>query len=216
MHWSHDEAPSHRSPSHSSFRALRPSAFDPKGCQVTIANVWAEIPAETLEEGRRWYPAARDLAKRLDPSQPARGAAVIAVLSPRRSWPQNAALAEAAYGMPATDVPTMGDQRRKLARLFAGEDPFTVVGGDKVRAFHATIVNPAHPIAVIDRHAIAVVDGAPVTGDNLRITSRQYQDYSDAYALFAASVGEYVSTVQAATWIHWRRNYAVAFHGDAA
>lgn len=181
---------------------------------MTIAEVWAEMPSETLQEGREWYPAARALAHALDPSQPARGAAVIAVLSPRRSWPQNAALAEAAYGMPAMDVPTMGDQRRKLARLFAGEDPYAVVGGDKVRAFHATIVNPAHPVAVIDRHAIAVVDGKPVGNDALRITSAQYRDYSDAYALFAYSVGEYVSTVQAATWIHWRRNYAQAFHGD--
>lgn len=183
---------------------------------MTIAEVWAELPAETIAEGRAWYPAARAIAASLEPSNVPRAAAVLATLSPMRSWPQNARLARVAYALAAegrvTDTPTMGDQRRKLARLFAGEAPLDVLGGDKVRAFYATIVDHSHSVAVIDRHAVAIVEGRP--GNYPQPSGRKYDNYSDAYTLFAASIGEHVSTVQAATWIHWRRHYAQAFHGD--
>ena len=184
-----------------------------------ITAIYAEASADDKRAGEGWYPAAHALAASLDPDDVLRGAAVIATLSPLRSWPQNARLARMAYALAAegrvTDTPTMGDQRRKLARLFAGEDPRAVVVGQKTAAFMELINDPTDPFTVcVDRHALAVYYGRVLTNGEQSIGKRLYREVADAYREAAESLGILPSVVQATTWLHWRRNYAQAFHGD--
>lgn len=193
-----------------------------------VANILSVYNAATLEEwsdGRRWYSEAHALASELSPGNVPLGAAVLAILSPRRSWPQNVTLARHAFALAVlgqgadwASFPTTGDQRRKLARLFSGEHPDTVVGGPKVRSFWQTITDPANPdaSAVIDRHAIAIAEDRPMASDELRINPVTYAAYVDAYRTVSVMVGESPSVVQAITWVAWRRTRAQAFHGDIA
>jgi hypothetical protein len=189
--------------------------------------------ADELVSGTGWYVEAHALAAEIDPHDPVRGAAVLAVLSPRRNWAQNVTLARYAYATAAEliasgvsdDVwagtwdafPTTGDQRRKLSRLFRGEDPDAVVGGPKVRSFWQTIADPhSGGPAVIDRHAMAVAQGRTMSDEELKINKAQYAAYVHAYAIASAIIGQAPAIVQAVTWVAWRRNNAHAQGQHAA
>ena len=68
---------------------------DPSTRNVTAAYRLAST--DDRVEGRSWYATARAVAESLDPDDPARAAAVIAVLSPRLSWRKNVEAARDAY-----------------------------------------------------------------------------------------------------------------------
>lgn len=184
-----------------------------------------------LVDGTSWYARAHALARELSPDGVTIGAAVLAILSPRRSWPQNVALARVAFETAkeldsegaSTEAreatwsafPTTGDQRGKLGRLFAGESPDAVVGGPKVRSFWQTIADPlSGGPAVIDRHAMAIALDRVVSADELKIGPADYARFVAAYGLASAVIGQAPAIVQAVTWVAWRRTRAVAFHGD--
>lgn len=203
----------------------KPATVTASALPTLVANIVAiyrAAPLETYSAGRSWYIEAHNLAVELDPTDVRRGAAVLAILSPRRSWPQNVALAREAYSLAleldahgvSTEgreaswnaFPTTGDQRRKLARIFAGEDVDTVVGGPKVRSFWQTMADPHGNTAdaVIDRHAMAIAEDRVFAEEELKINPATYARYVDAYRIAAEELGEAPSTVQAVTWVHWR------------
>jgi hypothetical protein len=171
--------------------------------------------------GRDWYGDARKLAETLDPSDPVRGAAVIAVLSPMLSWPMNVRGATDIYaGRPFRGLKGNG---LKAERIRDGEAPATVVSGQKVTSFWLNICDPGNPDAVtVDRHAIDIAFGR-VTDDATRnaVLRRkgEYARVRDAYiaaaAIIAQRTGEawHGSQVQAVTWVYWRRERALANHG---
>jgi hypothetical protein len=143
----------------------------PRPTSTNVLAVFRSASPEEVAEGREWYLKARALAEDLHPFGVERAAAVIAVLSPRRTWDQNVALARRAYELFLVDghvdaLRTTGDQQRKVTRLLVdGENPDDVVSGPKVRAFWHTIAHPHDPRAVvIDRHAVDVAVGK-VTDD---------------------------------------------------
>lgn len=202
-------------------RKVAVSSVDVDACAARIVQTYRSATADELVHGTEWYVAAHRLAEELSPGNIPLGAAVLAILSPRRSWPQNVSLARHAFTEAASgrvdwhDFPTTGDQRRKLARLFTGEDPDTVVGGPKVRSFWQTIADPYRGTdAVIDRHAMAVAEGRVFADSELRINRPTYADYVRAYAIASAIIGQAAAIVQAVTWVAWRRNNAQAFYGD--
>jgi hypothetical protein len=125
----------------------------------------ATTPADRAG-GQVWYVAAHRIALSLDPADPTRAAAVIAVLSPMLSWPRNVVEARNVYsGQP---VRALGSSARKARMILAGGDPEQIVSGRKVHAFWRTIADPAEPSAVvIDRHAIDIAAGR-VLGDKIR------------------------------------------------
>lgn len=189
-----------------------------------IANIVAAFRASSDADkvnGRDWYGAARELAATLDPADPVRGAAVIAVLSPMLSWPLNV--------RGATDI-YAGRKFRGLAKNGAkaeairdGGDPSVIVSGSKVTSFWLNICDPANVDAVtVDRHAIDIAFGR-VTDDATRgaVLRRkgEYARVRDAYiaaaAIIAGETGEawHGSQVQAVTWVYWRANHAAANHG---
>jgi hypothetical protein len=189
-----------------------------------ITRVFREASQEDLEAGARWYGEANELARELDPQDPRRAAAVLAVLSPQVSWPRNVAMAREVYATGATRG--LGANIAKALRLIAGEDPEIVVKGLKVTAFWLSICDPVDARAVvIDRHAFDIAYGR-VTDDKtreefLRIKGnyakivRMYESAARIVTRDRVEFGEvWTGTeVQAATWVAWRRTKAAANHG---
>jgi hypothetical protein len=197
--------------------------MDMSGVLVSTRNITRAYRTATVADrvaGCGWYIAAHQVALGLDSQDPARAAAVIAVLSPLLSWRRNVVEANNVYaGRP---VRTLGSNAQKARRIAAGADPEEIVRGPKVRAFWHTIADPAEPRAVvIDRHAIDIAAGC-VLGDKLRMSylsrSGAYDEVSDKYRRAARHLsrefGQHITpaAVQATTWVYWRREYAVKYH----
>lgn len=193
---------------------------------IHTRNVTRAFRAATDDDrsaGREWYARAHALAVELDPADPRRGAAVIAVLSPMASWPRNVQLARDAYaGRP---IGCLGRNADKARRILSGEDPDSVVSGDKVRAFWQTIADPSAtdvPVT-IDRHALDIAAGRVLDdatrGAHLRrkgAYAAAGEAYRRAARILSRETGEEwtAPAVQAVTWTYWRRERAQAFHGD--
>jgi hypothetical protein len=179
-------------------------------------NITATYRAATTAEraeGRSWYATARLVAESLDPADPVRAAAVLAVLSPRLSWERNVEAAGAAYsGQPTRTLKANEDKAR---RILNGEDPEDVVSGPKVRAFWAAIVDPDNAEAiVIDRHAIDIAAGAILDDEQRgKLLGRKgaYGEVAKLYRSAARRLSKEFNTdltavdVQATTWVSWRR-----------
>lgn len=187
-----------------------------------ILDVYRAATPQDIIDGTEWYARARRLADEIDPTDPVRAAAVIALVSPMTPWDRNVWLAREAYRMHAagedvgTLLPTLKGNARKVARVLNGENPVTVVGGLKVTAFWLTIADPTNPHAVVvDRHAYDISVGE-VTNDEIRGkaigTPKRYEVIADCYfqaaTVLSRETGQTVlpSTVQAVTWTAWRRS----------
>lgn len=186
-----------------------------------VTRVFRAATAQDVADGTEWYARARRLAVALDADNVERAAAVIALVSPLTPWDRNVWLAGEAYRLHAagedvgTLLPTLKGNARKVARVLHGEDPDAVVSGLKVRAFWRTIADPTDPRAVVvDRHAYDVAVGR-VTDDATRGagigTPKRYEALAACYAraarILSRESGTVVlpSTVQAVTWVAWRR-----------
>lgn len=175
-----------------------------------------------------------------------RAAGVIAALSPRLAWRKNVEYAELAHSLNAqmrSDgewakdltgefrrnyfvgcIPTLNANAAKAYRILNGELPEDVLGGDKVRAFYFTIVNPSDPRSVVvDRHAVDIAFGEVLTDDTRPIMKgAAYAYVADLYQKAARIISRELdehwtpAQVQAATWTYWRRERAAAYHGEVA
>lgn len=164
-------------------------------------------------EGRAWYATARAVAESLDPSDPERAAAVLAVLSPRLHWDRNV---EAAVDVYAGRKPrVLGANAEKARRILSGEPADNVVSGPKVRAFWHAITNPSDPRAiVIDRHALDVAAGEVLDDERRGKALGKVGAYDNVCKLYVAAArilskefGTELTPVevQATTWVTWRR-----------
>lgn len=177
----------------------------------TVANVlsvYGLASADDLREGLSWYFTAHDLAAILSPADRAMGAGVIAALSPMMGWETNMRQANLAFERGTADGLGLTRNTAKANRILAGENPLDVLGGDKVRAFYSTILDPrGYDVPVIDRHAFDIAAGR-VTDEAARSTlSRkgQYARFGAVYVDAARAVGVSASQMQAITWVAWRR-----------
>lgn len=194
-----------------------------------VTRAYRAADLHMTRQGREWYARARRLAEELDPENPRRAAAIIAVLSPQLAWSKNVELARQVYsdairhsvrGIFATakDLPCLQKNARKAVMIMHGADPETVVRGPKVTAFWHIIAEPTRDDAVVcDRHAVDVALGR-VTDDDTRnaILGRKggYDAVAETYVraarILSAETGETItpSEVQAVTWTYWRRTHA--------
>ena len=174
-----------------------------------VANIVRTFRAATnrqFRQGMEWYAGAHDIAMRLDPSNVERAAGVLAALSPRLDWGKNIELAVRAYneGQTSGCLKTNG---AKADAILNGAAPLDVLGGDKVRNFYGTIVNPLDVDAVvIDRHAFDVAIGRVTDDETRKVLSRKgvYDEFANAYRAAGRIVGASPSQVQSVTWIVWR------------
>jgi hypothetical protein len=202
-----------------------------------ITKVFRSATAAEVAEARDWYRRARALAESLaaeyggpgaehDETEVERAAAVIAVLSPRLSWPKNVELARLAYEWHAdgsqqlSNWPGLKGNALKAFQILGGATPDDVVKGPKVRTFWLTICDPTDPRAVVvDRHAFDVAVNKVLTDETRgKLLGRKgaYDEVATMYRRAAKVLGGITpAEVQAVTWTVWRRTRAAANHGEA-
>ncbi len=198
--------------------------------QTNVKNIKAIYQLATAVErtnGEAWYPVAGsvalDLADRYELTQ-AQAIGVIAALSPRNRWERNVQDAESLIqafvsGGPEqarlTKVCTFGANKAKairileLGRRVAGmTEVLKILSGPKLQEFASCIAGL--PDVCIDGHAFCIwaanrtgLKDVPAIGVKLR---RQIKaDYTAA----AKALGQTPATVQAVTWVAWRRIHGV-------
>lgn len=182
----------------------------------SVANVLAVYngaSAHAMREGLSWYLDAHNYANLLSANYEvsvAQAAGIIAALSPMNGWENNKR--KAAQLISQNNGEGCGLFRnvaKAEAILYAGWDcdPLDILGGDKVRAFYQTILDPTGDIdPVIDRHAFDIAVGERTDEKRRGILSRKgvYADFAHVYREAALSVGIGAAQMQAITWVAWR------------
>jgi hypothetical protein len=181
-----------------------------------ILNVFGRATDDDISKGMSWYDDAHTFATTLDHNV-SRAAGIIAALSPMNGWANNKAKAELLYSQngEGTNVGLFSNVAKAQA-IYNGADPLTVLGGDKVRAFYATILDPSgdhNP--VIDRHAFDIAVGQVTNSRERGKLSRkgEYTRFAQAYRQAAISEAIGASQLQAITWLTWRRELGKAWLG---
>lgn len=182
----------------------------------TVENVLSVYDRASLPNriaGLNWYNYAHDFALELESDNVKRAAAVIAVLSPNASWSANRTLALKAYSNRSGEGMGFPDKISKINRLFAGENPDTVVSGPKVTSFYSTIADPANPNAIptIDRHAFDIAVGMRLDDKSRGSLSRKgvYDSFADVYRAAATILGMGSPQIQAITWVTWKEIHGI-------
>jgi len=186
-----------------------------------VLSVYRAATDEQIVAGTEWYPNALQYAIWLDPFHPFRAAGIIAALSPKNGWDNNKAKATLLYSQKGdgTGCGMRGKHGNgpvdKAERIYHGEDPLDVLGGNKTRNFFCTIMDPLHDIAVIDAHSHDAAIGRPTSDKERSILQRkgEYDRYAQAYGDAAAREGLPVSVIQAVTWVSWRDRLGKGWYG---
>lgn len=176
-----------------------------------VLAVYNGASAHALREGLSWYLDAHNFAKIMGGGRPhhhARNAGIIAALSPMNGWDNNKRKAAQLVSQRGNGEGCgLKKNVAKAIAIYNGADPLDVLGGDKVRAFYATILDPtADIIPVIDRHAFDIAVGERTDEKRRGILSRKgvYNEFANVYREAARIVGIGAPQMQAITWVAWR------------
>jgi hypothetical protein len=184
---------------------------------ASIAATFRIASADDIIEGLRWYRDAATIAGGVGRAAGYRGkravtvgAGILAALSPALLWSDSIPVAHdiAATGTVGTDAFTTDANVVKALAIKNGADPLTVLVGNKVRAFYASIIAKGETDAVcVDRHAMAIVAGRKLTDREQGgiINVGVYDAVALAYVDAAAALGLAPAVLQAITWVTWRR-----------
>ena len=183
-----------------------------KGSYRHILKAYNEASIDSKLEGEIWYDEAQIVAeqvsKLLGTNDLRIGAGIIAALSPQMDWGENI---EEAIKFTSTHYSTRQTKANnaKALRILEGENPLDVLGGAKVIAFYHAILEPKGKYPpVIDRHAMRVYYGKPVSKrDRNRAFSntRVIRRIQSANIRVARELGIHPNVVQAITWVHQRK-----------
>ena len=173
-----------------------------------VIAVWNRASDQRKIDGALWYEDARQIGRDLDRTFDLRdgsGAGILAALSPSTAWEVNVSEAWALCKSGWSRRQSKANNVKALA-IRDGANPDDILGGNKVKAFYACIVNNDAKRACIDRHAVAVYVGRHVTDAEQKGLSRVdvYDRIAEAYQLAADQIGVSVEVVQAVTWVQWR------------
>lgn len=178
-----------------------------------ILSTWRRASKDQRKRGKEWYPTANQLADLLSEGNTRVGAAVIAALSPQKSWEENQRLARECID--GNMRGHFADALDKVRRILAGEDPEDVLPmSHKTGMFFRCIADPTDPEAVvIDRHAhdVAVGERYGERRDRGLSNPTRYATLAHAYREAARKLRKLPQEVQAVTWIvqvedyRWKR-----------
>lgn len=179
-----------------------------RGSFRNVLAVWNATSDDDKSAGAQWYQTARKLGKSLDHEfklRPNSGAGIIAALSPSMSWENNQIEARSLIVAGWSRLQSAANNHKAL-RIKAGANPLDVLGGNKVRAFYACIVDADDKRACIDRHAVAVYMGRHISDREQKGLERVgiYDRIANAYQRVADMFGVAVEVVQATVWTAWR------------
>ena len=188
-----------------------------KGSYRNIVDAYNSASPASHAEGTRWYTDAHGIAKQVsdmaDSDDIRVGAGIIAALSPQMEWGDNVieAIQLCTTGKASRQTKVNEDKAILIAQR---QDPDTILGGEKVVPFYHAIVNPTGQYKpVVDRHAIAVYYGKPVTSKELsRVfgSKKVMQRIQSAYVRAGKVTGQHYNVVQATTWVQHRKNKGIA------
>lgn len=176
---------------------------------LNILAVYNRASESEIEDGLTWYPNAHVIATQLGNGDTKFGAALLAVTSPMQRWERNVIVAKHAveFGDP---YPGMSQTMNKVRRLLEGENPDTVVSGQKVTSFYNNIVDPYGPHVTIDRHAYDIAVGKRHTDETRpSIGKGVYDNLSRSYIAVAKYLGIAPLSLQAIVWVVWRRELGI-------
>jgi hypothetical protein len=166
------------------------------------------VPGEAVTEGKGWYPEmhswASTLADRHDvPTETVAGLA--AIYSPRRRW--DIVMAMVDLKLSGVKVPVMVREAAKVARVLDGEDPVTVVSGQKVSSFYQNLLLNLSAVT-IDTWAFSQVTGKHYESNFRRMLQNkgQYAMYASCFRTVADEVGLEPAEFQSVLW-HFARDY---------
>lgn len=182
-----------------------------------VLAVYNGASAHNMREGLSWYLDAHNEAVRLADGVAhavPMAAGIIAALSPMNGWENNKNKARQLIAQEGNGE-GCGLYRNvaKASAIYHGSDPLDILGGDKVRAFYQTILDPTGDIdPVIDRHAFDIAVGERTSEKRRSILSRKgvYSSFADVYREAAIIAGIGSAQMQAITWVAWREALGIA------
>jgi hypothetical protein len=149
----------------------------------------------------RWYADARHVATVIAAGHTHLGAGMLAIYSPQQGWIGTVLTAarvlreRQGIGSPGSGVFASTAQRHAANRLLAGQRYEDILTGPKIRDFahlieHGGDPDPTEPHVVIDRHALSVACGRPLTAEEYGaapLTGFRRKDGSISRAITTAS-----------------------------
>lgn len=175
-----------------------------------IINKYLSADDFAMHAGTNWYSDAHIFAESLGGEEDTYTfSGVIAALSPLTPWERNVQLATlVAFGVDPMELPTLGNSRKAVKRIMAGEDWTNVLNGLKTRAFASGIWNKgAGEDVCVDVHTKDVAYGIPFSGTGRKrpVTNKvlnltEYREIANAYLRAADKVGIGPQTLQAIVW----------------
>ena len=187
-----------------------------KGSYRNIVDAYHSASPASHAEGTRWYIDAHGIAKQisgmLNSDDVRVGAGIIAALSPQMEWGDNVAEAVLFCSTGYSTKQTQANNDKAIL-ISSNQNPDDILGGEKVTAFYHALVNPTgQDKPVIDRHAITVYYGKPVTKQQLsRVfgSKKVMRRIQSAYLRAGREIGQHYNVVQAITWIQHRKNKGI-------
>lgn len=179
---------------------------------VNIANVYSLAIADDIAKGSQWYPLAHDIvvewADTFDRSI-ANVACIVAAMSPQNLWSYNLIQADdILHGRPLSVGGLLACERK--ARAIADDHATDTIGyfpqGYKVRSFACNLAGDSN-IVTVDTHALQVAMGDVRSTVTMR-SWEQYAHVASAYTRAATVAGIAPATLQAITWVAWKRIYS--------
>ena len=166
-----------------------------KGSYRNIVDAYHSASPASHAEGTRWYTDAHGIAKQisgmLDSDDIRVGAGIIAALSPQMEWGDNVseAVLFCSTGYSTRQTQANNDKAILIAQ---GQDP--------------------EEKPVVDRHAIWIYYGKPVTERQLNSVfgrKKVMRRIQSAYIRAGREIGQHYNVVQSTTWIQHRKNKGI-------
>lgn len=183
---------------------------NPHPIYENMSLVYDQCTIKDYSEGMSWYESANsfslDLSKKYKVSE-MKVSAIIAALSPQKSWKHNKELSEEFLQSEGTSCRHTTTQKNKAYTIYSMSNVEKtavekVLGGMKTVNFFNNIHNPKdRDFVTIDRHHLYVC----LAEDVERCTNKQYKLISDVTKKFAKDVNLQPNHLQAVLWVTWKR-----------
>lgn len=181
-----------------------------------ITRVFRKASLAEVQAGRGWYLAAHkiagDLAVQYGVTREV-AAGVLAATSPLNGWGPNVRLAGKVLAAGGTKTDGyLGLGLRKANAIIGGADPVATLKGHKTVNFYRSILTAGAEGVTVDRHAFSIAVGERVI-NTPSLSGKRYEEVAQYYRRAAVILSkEYgmelsAATVQAVTWVAFRRMY---------
>lgn len=191
---------------------MKRNAIRPQHMRDNIAHVYSLATREDIARGSQWYPLAHNIVTEWADTfgrSIANVACIVSALSPQNEWSRNL--------LQASDIlqgnaPAIGGILANIRKAQAIRDDNATdtlayfPTGFKVRAFACNLAGDS-AIVTVDTHALQIAASDPIARLTIRSWS-QYADIAGAYVDTARKLGLEPATLQAITWVTWKRLYA--------